>query len=196
MTSVRRIHALSLLATLLTTGCATAPEPVQVGEHPPLMPALYCAWSMSQWSVFTDRVDAMTPSERIASYNTLLGRHAEEPSDLTSLQLAFLHTRLDPTMASLGYALSLLDQVDSRAEYRALADSLRREIVLLAAMTHRYDHEEQEARTASSENQEIQQLRDQVERLEGQLNKRLQQLETLKSIESEMVPGEWDEGES
>lgn len=152
--------------------------------------ALSCAWGMSEWRSFTARVGALTESQRIDNYSEVLAQHVDAPSDFTSLQLAYLQIRMDPALTSLHHALNLLEQIDTDAELGALAEALRREIALLAALTHQYEGgEHPQAPRATDEKAEIQQLRKQLSSLYEQLNKSLQQLETLKSIESEMVPG-------
>lgn len=170
----------------LTTGCGVLPASSErlAARAEVSSP---CFRSLAAWRDFTRYIDGLPATEQAAIYNKILAEHSKQTSPSTRLKLAFLHTRVDPTLTSLSQALRYLDSIDPESEWGVPADALRREIVLLSALTHQYLRNEQELREASSNGDELQRLKGQVESLQQQLKERLRQLEMLRSIESEMM---------
>src|SRR5690606_5048500 len=96
----------SFLLLCLLTACAGVPAPES--EHrQDACDRVGVRWTPA-WRSFTNRVEALSPLQRVDVYAAVLARHVESPSDLTRLQLAYLQVRMDSTDPSLHYARSLL----------------------------------------------------------------------------------------
>lgn len=174
--------------------CAAVQAPVQECDCPVIASAGEAAEWASEWRDFTIRVEELTQVQRAGVYSAILARHVESPSDLSRLQLAYLQVRMDSTMPSLDYAQSLLEPLHSGSELGPLADALRREIVLLAALVVEHERNEEQRAQTAARRKEVLQLKKQLASVYEQLNKSLKQLEILKYIESDMAP-EGQDGE-
>jgi hypothetical protein len=168
--------------------CAAVQAPVEECDCPVTASAEEVAGWASEWRDFTARIEDLTQVQRAGLYSVILARHVATPSDLSRLQLAYLQVRMDSTMPSLDHAQSLLEPLHPGSELASLADALRREIALLAALAAEHErYEQQRARTAARR-KEVLQLKKQLTSVYEQLDKSLKQLETLKYIESDMAP--------
>ncbi len=91
-------------------------------------------------------------------------------------------------MPSLQYVQSLLEPLDPGSELAPLADALKREMALLAALVVEHERNEKQRERMAARRKEVLELKKQLASVYEQLNKSLKQLETLKYIESDMAP--------
>lgn len=180
-----RYSCCCLLFTVVA--CAAVPAPVRECDCPLSASVEGGAEWASEWRDFTARVEELTQAQRAGVYSAILARHAQTPSDLSRLQLAYLQVRMDSTMPSLQYVQSLLEPLDPDSELASLADALRREMALLAALVVEHERNEKQRAQMAARRKEVLELKKQLASVYEQLNKSLKQLETLKYIESDMA---------